>query len=170
MKNNRYVVVYVSEDQVFSEPILKDFERAAGIKVKPLYDTEEAESTGAVNRLIAEKDNPQADVYWANEPIRAEVLKQKGICAKYISKNSLDIPKAFKQLSYTRDNRNEYKDLINRFYDIDSKKVTEKFAIVSNGALEKTQLEELENKYNIRVKKILHSEATTPIPDLKELL
>jgi len=85
-------------------------------------------------------------------------------------KGAGDIPKAFKQLSYTRDNRNEYKDMINRFYDIDSKKVTEKFAIVSNGTLEKTQLEELENRYNIRVKKILHSEATTPIPDLKELL
>ena len=26
------VVVYVSEDQVFSEPILKDFERETGIK------------------------------------------------------------------------------------------------------------------------------------------
>ena len=93
---NRYIVVYVSEDQVFSEPILRDFERTTGIKVKALYDTEEAKSTGAMNRLIAEKNNPQADVYWANEPIRAEVLKQKGICAKYISKNSLDIPIAFK--------------------------------------------------------------------------
>ena len=60
--------------------------------------------------------------------------------------------------------------MINRFYDTDTKKVTEKFAIVSNGTLEKNQLEELENRYNIRVKKILHSEATTPIPDLKELL
>ena len=57
------VVVYVSEDQVFSEPILKDFEKAAGIRVNAVYDTEEAKSTGAINRLIAEKDNPQADVY-----------------------------------------------------------------------------------------------------------
>ena len=90
------VTVYVSEDQVFSEPILKDFEKQTGIKVKAIYDTEEAKSTGTMNRLIAEKDNPQADVYWANEPIRAEVLKQKGISASYISPNAKDIPAVFK--------------------------------------------------------------------------
>ena len=75
------VVVYVSHDQVFSEPIIKDFERDTGIKVRAIYDTEETKSTGAMNRLIAEKSNPQADVYWANEPVRAEVLRQRGIAA-----------------------------------------------------------------------------------------
>ncbi|MBI1884092.1 MAG: extracellular solute-binding protein [Chlamydiae bacterium] len=90
------VVVYVSEDQVFSEPILKDFEKATGIKVKAVYDTEEAKSTGVMNRLIAEKNNPQADVYWANEPIRAVVLKQKGISAPYLSLSADGIPENFK--------------------------------------------------------------------------
>jgi len=90
------VVVYVSEDQVFSEPILRDFERETGITVRAVYDTEEAKSTGAMNRLIAEKDNPQADVYWANEPIRAEVLKQKGVSAPYVSPNAEGIPPQFK--------------------------------------------------------------------------
>lgn len=94
--NHSVVTVYVSEDQVFSEPILKDFEKETGIKVMAVYDTEEAKSTGAMNRLIAEKDNPQADVYWANEPIRVEVLKQKGISALYISPNAKDIPSTFK--------------------------------------------------------------------------
>ncbi len=90
------VVVYVSEDQVFSQPILEEFEKETGIQVKAIYDTEEAKSTGAMNRLIAEKDNPQADVYWANEPIRAEVLKQKGIAAPYASPNAAAIPEGFK--------------------------------------------------------------------------
>ena len=90
------VTVYVSEDQVFSEPVLRDFERDTGIKVKAVYDTEEAKSTGTMNRLIAEKSNPQADVYWANEPIRAEVLKQKGISTPYVSPNAKDIPAVFK--------------------------------------------------------------------------
>src|SRR5580704_9868113 len=71
------VVVYVSHDQVFSEPILKDFEKETGIKVRAVYDTEETKSTGTMNRLIAEKNNPQADVYWANEPVRAEVLRHR---------------------------------------------------------------------------------------------
>ncbi len=90
------VVVYVSEDQVFSEPILKDFERDTGIHVRAVYDTEEAKSTGAMNRLLAEKNNPQADVYWANEPIRAEVLKQRGVSAPYKSPNAAGIPARFK--------------------------------------------------------------------------
>ncbi len=90
------VVVYVSEDQVFSEPILKDFEKESGIKVKAVFDTEETKSTGVMNRLIAEKNNPQADVYWANEPIRAVVLKQKGIAAPYLSPNAEGIPQTFK--------------------------------------------------------------------------
>ncbi len=92
----KVVTVYVSEDQVFSEPILKDFEKETDIKVKAVYDTEEAKSTGSMNRLIAEKNNPQADVYWANEPIRAEVLKQKGISAPYVSPHAKDIPAVFK--------------------------------------------------------------------------
>ncbi|RTZ61056.1 MAG: iron ABC transporter substrate-binding protein [Gammaproteobacteria bacterium] len=90
------VTVYVSEDQVFSEPVLRDFERDTGIRVKAVYDTEEAKSTGAMNRLIAEKANPQADVYWANEPIRAEVLKQQGIASPYQSPNAQNIPPAFR--------------------------------------------------------------------------
>ncbi len=95
-KSLKEVTVYVSEDQVFSEPILRDFERETGIKVNAIYDTEESKSTGVMNRLIAEKNNPQADVYWANEPIRAEVLKQKGISASYASENAKQIPSVFK--------------------------------------------------------------------------
>jgi iron(III) transport system substrate-binding protein len=49
-----------------------------------------------MNRLIAEKRNPQADVYWANEPIRAEVLRQQGIAAPYISQNGVGIPETFR--------------------------------------------------------------------------
>src|SRR5213075_3314725 len=94
--SSRTVVVYVSEDQVFSEPILKDFERETEITVKSVFDTEESKSTGVMNRLIAEKDNPQADVYWANEPVRAEVLKQRGISMPYLSPSSDGIPDQFK--------------------------------------------------------------------------
>ena len=94
--NSNVVVVYVSEDQVFSEPILKDFEKETGITVKAVYDTEETKSTGVMMRLISEKENPLADVFWANEPIRAEVLKQKGIAAPYQSPNGRQIPDVHK--------------------------------------------------------------------------
>lgn len=89
------VVVYVSHDQIFSEPILKDFEHDTGIRVKAVYDTEETKSAGVMNRLLAEKRNPQADVYWANEPIRAEVLRQQGVSAPYRSPSAEGIPRQF---------------------------------------------------------------------------
>ncbi len=90
------VVVYVSEDQVFSEPILRDFERETGITVRAVFDTEEAKSTGVMNRLLAEKDNPQADVYWANEPIRAEFLKHRGVSMPFASPHAEGIPPVYK--------------------------------------------------------------------------
>lgn len=89
-------MVYVSHDQVFSEPILRDFEQETGIRVRAVYDTEEAKGTGVMNRLLAERNNPQADVYWANEPIRAEVLKQEGVSASYRSPNAEGIPDRFR--------------------------------------------------------------------------
>ena len=90
------VVVYVSEDEVFSEPILKDFEKETGIQIRAVFDTEEAKSTGVMNRLLAEKNNPQADVYWANEPVRADVLRQQGISAPFKPTNAQQIPAQFK--------------------------------------------------------------------------
>jgi iron(III) transport system substrate-binding protein len=95
-KKTSEVVVYTSIDQVFSEPILKDFEKATGIKAKPVFDTEETKSTGVLNRLIAEKDNPQCDVFWSGDPVRTLVLKSKGITAGYLSPNAADISAGFK--------------------------------------------------------------------------
>jgi iron(III) transport system substrate-binding protein len=90
------VVVYTSVDQVFSEPVLKDFERETGIKVKAIYDTEETKSTGVLNRLIAEKDNPQCDLFWSGDPVRTIVLKNKGITAAYQSPEAAAIPALYK--------------------------------------------------------------------------
>jgi len=94
--SSKALVVYVSEDQIFSEPILKDFERETAITVKSVFDTEESKSTGVMNRLIAEKDNPQADIYWANEPVRADALKQRGVSTAYVSPSAEGIPDQFK--------------------------------------------------------------------------
>jgi iron(III) transport system substrate-binding protein len=94
-KNDNVVVVYTTVDQVFSEPILKDFERETGIKVKAVFDAEETKSTGVVNRIIAEKDNPQCDVFWSGDPVRTIMLKQKGITQPYRSPSAEGIPAAF---------------------------------------------------------------------------
>ncbi len=95
-KNTNEVIVYTTVDQIFSEPILKDFEKETGITVKAVYDTEETKSTGVLNRLIAEKDNPQCDVFWSGDPVRTIVLKNKGITAPYHSAVTEDIDPVFK--------------------------------------------------------------------------
>jgi len=90
------VVVYTSLDKVFSQPILEAFERETGIRVLDVYDSEATKTTGLVNRLIAEKENPRADVFWNSETGRTIVLKRKGVLAKYISPSAISIPEQFK--------------------------------------------------------------------------
>jgi iron(III) transport system substrate-binding protein len=89
------VVVYTSVDDVFARPICEQFEKETGIKVKLVPDTEETKSTGLLNRLIAEKARPQADVFWSGDPVRAAVLKSKGVSAAHHSKAADGLPKQF---------------------------------------------------------------------------
>jgi iron(III) transport system substrate-binding protein len=88
------VTIYVSTDRVFSEPVLREYERRSGVKVNPVYDTEETKSTGLANRLLAEKARPQADVFWSNEPVRTLVLKSRDVLAPYTSPSAQGIPPA----------------------------------------------------------------------------
>jgi iron(III) transport system substrate-binding protein len=90
----RTVTIYVSTDRVFSEPVLREYEKRTGVRVNPVYDTEETKSTGLANRLIAEKERPQADVFWSNEPVRTLVLKSRGVLAPYRSPSAEGIPSA----------------------------------------------------------------------------
>lgn len=90
------VTVYVSTDRVFSEPVLRNYERQTGVKVYAVYDTEETKTTGLVNRLLAEKNNPRADVFWSNEPVRTLVLKKRSVLQPYRSPSAEGIPTVFK--------------------------------------------------------------------------
>src|SRR5215210_1897476 len=92
----REVTIYVSTDRVFSEPIVRAYDQKSGVRVNAVYDTEETKSTGLANKLIAEKDRPQADVVLSNEPVRTLVLKRNGVLAPYKSPGAADIPNAFK--------------------------------------------------------------------------
>jgi iron(III) transport system substrate-binding protein len=92
----REVVVYTSVDQPFSQPVFEAFEKQTGIHVRAVYDTEETKSTGVVNRLIAEAKNPQADVFWANDPVRPFLLVDRGMVEPYAAPNAAGIPAQFK--------------------------------------------------------------------------
>ncbi len=91
----REVVIYTSVDQLFSEPILQGFERETGIKVRAVYDVEAAKTTGLVNRLIAEKNKPLADVWWNGEIIQTILLKEMGVLTQYSSPEARNIPSSY---------------------------------------------------------------------------
>jgi iron(III) transport system substrate-binding protein len=73
------VVIYTSQDEVYAEPIFKDFEKETGIRVRAVYDSESVKTVGLVNRLLAESSNPQCDVFWNNEEFRTRQLLAHGV-------------------------------------------------------------------------------------------
>ena len=83
-KQDNTVTVYASQDQVYAEPILQDFTKSTGIRVRAIYDSEAVKTVGLVNRLIAEKNNPQCDVFWNNEELRTRQLEQRGIVEQWV--------------------------------------------------------------------------------------
>lgn len=90
------VIVYVSLDKQFSEPILREFQEETGIKVRPVYDTEAVKTVGLVNRMLAERHRPRADVFWNNEILRSIQLKNEGLTAAYQSPSAESIPSHMK--------------------------------------------------------------------------
>jgi len=73
------VVIYTSQDEVYAEPIFKDFEKETGIKVQAVIDSESVKTVGLVNRLIKETNLPQCDVFWNNEEFRTRQLAAHGV-------------------------------------------------------------------------------------------
>src|SRR5437867_7421835 len=73
------VVVYASQDQVYAEPILKDFESETGTKVRTVFDSEAVKTVAIANRLMAERSHPQCDLYWGNEELRTRQLAAQGL-------------------------------------------------------------------------------------------
>src|SRR5262245_2923440 len=68
------VVLYTSVDEPYARPIVREFERRTGIEVVLKTDTEASKSVGLAERVRAEKDNPQAEVWWSNEPFHTVAL------------------------------------------------------------------------------------------------
>ncbi len=81
----RQVVVYTSQDQVFAEPVLKEFTRQTGIKVNAVFDSEAVKTVGLVNRLLAERDHPQCDLFWNNEELRTRQLAAQNGCSSWVA-------------------------------------------------------------------------------------
>jgi iron(III) transport system substrate-binding protein len=90
------VVVYVSVDRNYAEPILDKFSQYTGIKVLPVYDVEATKTTGLANRLLLEKNRPQADVFWSGEFVQTLLLQQQQVLAPYDSASGQQLPSQYR--------------------------------------------------------------------------
>ncbi len=91
------VTIYTSVDRDYSEPIIAVFQKNnPELSVKVVYDSELTKTTGLYQRLLQEKQNPQADVFWNNEIVRTIQLKKADVLAPYKSAAAGDIPDAYK--------------------------------------------------------------------------
>lgn len=91
------VTVYTSVDRDYAEPIITAYqEQNPELKVNAIYDSEMTKTTGLFNRLLEEKNNPQADVFWNSEIVRTIQLKNAGLLESYRSSTAVDIPDPYK--------------------------------------------------------------------------
>ncbi len=87
-----HVVVYVSVDQVYAEPVFRAFEKKSGIRVDPVFDVEANKVTGLANRILAESRNPRANVFWNGEFVQTIRLANKGVLRPYRSPEADFLP------------------------------------------------------------------------------
>jgi iron(III) transport system substrate-binding protein len=86
------VVLYVSADDHIARQVKAAFEEETGIRVEMVGDDEAKKTTGLVNRLRGEQDNPQADVFWSSEIFMTIALADEGVLASHESAATADWP------------------------------------------------------------------------------
>src|SRR5437588_8887704 len=97
---SRQVVLYTSVDEPYVRPIVRKFERQTGLHVTLITDAEASKSVGLAERLRAERDHPQADVWWDNECFLTINLADDGVLAPYDSPAATDLPARFKDADH----------------------------------------------------------------------
>ncbi len=79
------IVLYSSVDDAFLREIVALFhnQHDERCEIKLVGDTEATKTTGLVQRLIAEKDAPRADVWWSSEALGTAMLAREGVLAPH---------------------------------------------------------------------------------------
>lgn len=90
------VTLYCATDEDLARPIVEEFERRTGIRVKARYDTEAVKTVGLVTALRSEAAKPRADVFWNNEILHTVRLAKEGLLEPYVSPSAAELPDDFK--------------------------------------------------------------------------
>lgn len=90
------VVAYISADEYVARQVIERFEQQTGINVEFVGDTEVNKTTGLVQRLRAESNSPQADVFWSSEVFQTIQLANDGVFEAYEPANVEGWPDRFR--------------------------------------------------------------------------
>ena len=90
------LIVYCAHDSIYSEQILREFERQTGIPVAIRFDTEATKSLGLVELIARERERPRCDVLWNNEQLGTMWLAEQGLLEAYKGDGYARIPEPFK--------------------------------------------------------------------------
>jgi iron(III) transport system substrate-binding protein len=90
------LVVYCAHDAVYAESVLRRFEKESGIPLAIRFDSEATKSLGLVEQLLREKEAPRCDVFWNNQALGTQRLKEAGVLEPYKGPGYDRIPAAFK--------------------------------------------------------------------------
>lgn len=84
------VVLYSSLDGDVLEPLVRSAEAATGLKVLIVGDTEATKAVGLVQRLLAERERPKADVWWSSEAAGSLRLAGEGVLEPFVPEGVSD--------------------------------------------------------------------------------
>ncbi len=77
------VTLYTSVDVPFAQEVVAAFEKETGVDVQLKTDTEAGKTTSLVRRIEAERNRPQADVFWSSELFNTIRMARAGLLTGY---------------------------------------------------------------------------------------
>ncbi len=90
------MVVYASLDREFSEPLLNEYAKGAGVDVSPKFDVESTKTVGLTNLIMTEADHPRCDLFWNNEILNTLRLKEKNLLVPFHPSHADELPATFR--------------------------------------------------------------------------
>lgn len=85
------VTLYTSVDEPIARPIVEAFEQKTGIRVLLVTDTEATKITGLIERLVREKDQPRADVWWSGDMMGTLALARQNLLEPFSSREEATV-------------------------------------------------------------------------------